>query len=173
MPERFVFIHPARLFAILRESADDTVRFIFRRGTRSGHEAGMHVVDLGADAVERYLAGGYVRIYLTLGKVPRSPEDWDFTDRALHELIIIQGCRTRDNILELCKLRPLARVSRAKPLFDRIDRRIKKRCRKGLSSGKTMHADMWYDPEVAGMELRHVLDVPESVYRIPAPQSEN
>lgn len=163
MPERFVFIHPATLLSIFREVAGDDDRLIFRRFTPSGHEAAQHVVDLDDRAAQRYIEGGYSIMYLTLGAIPEHPQDWGFFERASREMISVDGCRVRDDILELASMRTVTRISEAERLFQRIDRRIKKICRQGMRvfDWHVVNTTKWYDPNVLSMKLRSSLDSPE------------
>lgn len=173
MSHRFVFIHPKTLISVFREVAGENVRLIFRRFTPSGHEPGMHVVEMDDRAADQYVAGGYTEMYLTLGMVPDHPQDWDFWDRVVPEVLVIEGCRVKDNVLEKTYIRIVARVSRAEPLYHRIDRRLKKFCRKGMGvvGSHSKYPHTWYDPKVLSMELRSSLDWPESVY-YPLPEEE-
>ncbi len=160
MPERFVFIHPQTLISIFREVVDDDTRLLFRRYTPSGHEAGTYVFVPDDRAAQEYIDGGYADMYLTLGAVPEYPQDWQFFHRAGHEMISVDGCRVSGNILEEASMRTVTRISQADSLFNRIDRRIKKICRRGMHVINRDRVDltMWYDPRVATMEMRSSLE---------------
>ena len=109
---------------------------------------------------------------MTLGMVPRDATDWKFIELASKELIHVEGCRTKDGILEICTIRCLARDSLAAPLFARISRRIRKSCKKGMRVAGTQsrYPQTWYDPALIGRkELRQSLDDPHQVYE-PLPE---
>ena len=130
-------------------------KLIFRRfdptgGTRYGFE----IVDYEQDDLTSiYMEGGYREMYVSLKKVPRQFDDWDFPDRAQKELIIIEGGHEQDGVIALSEMLLQDRQSRAKSLFGKLQRAFKKRCtQKGLHANPNGHfyARVYYDPELIG-----------------------
>jgi serine/threonine protein phosphatase PrpC len=100
------------------------------------------------------------RMVISLDQVPNHNQDWDFFSRAKDQLIIVEGGRQEQNVLELSHMRIFAVSSTTKSTFGKLKRRILKKCTcRGLQTRSGFaFKNVYYDPSVVRYELREDLE---------------
>lgn len=153
----FYFLTPMEHFGLLKKVAADwsaQIGISFRRFSASGFEAGYETCSWNEDLAAKYLDGGYSEIYLSANKsVPKNRQDWDFSEREVGNLIIIEGGRSRSNELEQTYLRVFAKKSKCVPLYRRLRKSLKDSMNQGLYAGRHHYREVFYSDIAAGMRM--------------------
>lgn len=106
-------------------------KIIFRRFRGDGFSSGWRVMLNDNNLSRIYDSDGYSKIYFSLGAVPSHDTDWEFTDNAAKELLVLSGGKSQGNMLELSDLRVFSKSSTAKKIFNEMTKEIKTHTRKG------------------------------------------
>jgi hypothetical protein len=153
----FYFLTPIEHFKLLKEVAVNwsvQVGISFRRFSPSGFVPGYETCNWNEDLATKYLDGGHSEIYLsTNNSLPEHQQDWEFPDRELHNLIIIQGGRVCGSELEQAYLRVFAKQSHSVPLYRKLRRTLKNTMGQGLYAGRHYYKDTFYSAAAASMRM--------------------
>ena len=153
----FYFLTPIQHFELLKEVVVNwrvPIGISLRRFSPSGFEAGYEACRWDENLASKYVEGGYSEIYLTTNKSsPLHKEDWEFTDRELHDLIIIEGGRIWGNELEISYLRVFAKQSNCVPFYRKIRRRLRENLKQGLYAGQHYYKNTFYSLAAAEMRM--------------------
>lgn len=143
-------------FGILRElGGEHQCRLIFRSFTADAPIASIKEIKWSV-AEEVFRSGEYREMALSLGAVPRHDRDWDFMEKAAEELIVIEGGRQKEEVLELAEMRLFSKRSKAKRLFAKLRQRVLAACpHNGLKtlSGHP-YEDIVYSQNIRQLDLR-------------------
>ncbi|WP_417388332.1 hypothetical protein [Gimesia sp.] len=151
------FLTPESAFEALRKAKlSEGSRLIIRRFSKDEKYAGMKTLDLDdKNNALTYMSGNYCEYYLTLGSVPLTSSDWDFTDRAKAELLVFDGGRLVQNDLEITDLRIFSKFSQAKKNFRAVKKAILDMCdKKGVVTLSGEHDPGIYLPTTLEKKYR-------------------
>jgi hypothetical protein len=146
-------------FGILRElGVEQQCRLIFRSFTSDAPAASIKEVKWGV-AEELFRSGEYREMVLSLGVVPRHDRDWEFMELAAEELIVIEGGRQKEAVLELAEMRLFSKRSKAKRLFTQLRQGVLMACpHNGLKTlSGHLYADIIYSQNIRQLDLRERL----------------
>jgi hypothetical protein len=168
MPELRFFLDPHELFDLLRQQhGKQQLTMVLQRFQSEAGPAGWHIARADEPLAELYTAGGYELLYLSLGATPEHATDWQFTERAMDELLELTGGRQSGNLLELATLRVFAKRSRATKVFYSIRRSIKSLAAPGVLVARgTRYPDIVHSARAAKFKLVHGLSAPDVVFEI-------
>ena len=155
--EIFYFLTINEHFEILSEAALSSKKDIglcFRRFIPSGFEAAFEVCTWDEDLPNKYLNGGYTRMYLTTNNSsPTNPQDWEFSDREQENIIIIEGGRIQGNELEQSYLRVFSKKSNCKLLHQKIRSLIKNKTNSGVYARGSYYKNTFYSNDAAKYKM--------------------
>ena len=157
--DRIVFAMPLRRFfeILARLVAAHDIEVVFQRFESDGLEAGVHVVPRGADLETMHQEGKYGPIYLSVGGLPQHETDWDFIQRCLDDLINIEPGATAPGQIELSEAYLLAEPSRARQVFDALEREIAASSHRGIRGVRHFYPDHYWSEEVRPLALYRAL----------------
>jgi hypothetical protein len=116
-------------------------------------------LNLQEDLCQTYLAGEYREIYLSVSDLPTTNEDWNFIVRSATDLILLEGARYNNNILEMCRARIVSKTSNANHVFNRMKKLISAACpERGLYTRTgVFYKKIYYSSDVLSYELHENL----------------
>ncbi len=134
---------------------------VFRRYQTQAFDAGYIVVpEPSENAAQFYVDGQFRAMWISLSELPRSSDDWEFTDRSQDELIVIEYGRESVSVVELSRLRVFARHSKMRPVFQALSKKIKVVCSHvGMQESEgAFYPKMRCDPGLWDRELKEYID---------------
>lgn len=159
---------PSSMFGVLSKiSTNFEFKVVFRRYETEMFKAGFLNVELDAGAYQHYLNGGYKEIYLSVGDIPSSEEDWEFYERDAENLIVINGARIDGDMLEISIMRPVNKKNNVKRLLTLIKKDLKSTLNSGnLVVGNTPYPNIYYDDNLAEYKLVNNVEDSDFIYSL-------
>jgi hypothetical protein len=138
-------------------------QLIFRRFRPPAIEPGFYVVKEPSEAAAKlYLDGQFREMWISMSELPRSSDDWGFTDRSQNELIVIERGRESVSVVEMSKLLEFTIPSKMRPVFQSLSKKIKVVCSHAGMHGSqgSLYPKMRCDPRLSDRELKEYIDGP-------------